>query len=540
MRTPTMAIATTASQVNVLGTNVAGQVVPFPYRFFTNSDLIVQTFNTLNGAIATLALNTDYTVTGADNVGGGSVTIVNAVPTTTQITIVRDVPETQTVSFATGDRLPASILERALDKLTMLVQETNRQVVKALRFADVNVSQPPLAPLANSVLTTDANNQISFVPTSVVTGDAPYFLRAATAGATPTFASIPSMTASRLASNSVTTSKIAASNVTPDKIGGNPTTGQWVLGSTNGTVVWQLPSTTGFDDDSVTTTKIADDAVTAQKLQSDPTVDTNRAVTTSHIRNNAVGEAQLASDATTDANRAVTTDHIRDNAVTAEKVMSSSSSNWLRAITTDHIRTDAITDSKLSKSATVDATRCVTTNAIRNSAVTTDKLADSSVDFSKVASGMVVGRAYIQSTALATLNGQTPKLVSPATVAAPLVTQGLQILSLSYTPKALGNILVIRFYTPAVMGATALSVGTMLFENSTCKAFNCITAVAHHWRTLEVSTNREVVSNLNARTFTSRVGLFGGPTTAATLLTTNTALWGGTSQMMLEITEYKA
>jgi hypothetical protein len=535
-----MAIATTGSQVNVLGTNVAGQAVPFPYRFFVNSDLTVQTLSLLNGAVATLVLTTDYTVTGADNVAGGTVTLIAAVPTTSEIVIVRNLPETQTVSFSTGDRLPASTLERSLDKLTMLVQEVTRQVVKALRFSDVTVSQPPLTPLANSVLSTDASNQISFVPTSAATGDTPYFLRAATAGATPSFAPIPLITASRIAANAVITSKLLAANVTPDKIGGNPTVGQWVLGSTNGTVLWQLPSTTGIEDDAVTTTKIADNAVTAPKLQSDPTVDANRAVTTEHIRDNAVGAAQLQSNATTDANRAVTTDHIRDNAATSAKVSSSDSSDTLRAITSNHIRNAAITDSKLSTSPTVDATRCVTTNAIRNSAVTSEKLADSSVDFSKVASGMVVGRAYVQSTALATLTGNTPQLVNPANTALPLVTQGIQILSLSYTPKALGNILVLRFYTPASTGAVLLSVGTMLFENSTCKGFNSITHSANTWRTLEVSTNIVVATDLTARTFTSRVGLLAATAGTTVLLSTNTALWGGAAQMILEVTEYKA
>lgn len=535
-----MAIATTGSQVNVLGTNVAGQVVPFPYRFFTNSDLTVQTLNLLNGAVATLAINTDYTVTGADNIAGGSVTVIAAVPTTSEIVVVRNLPETQTVSFITGDRLPASTLERALDKLTMLLQEATRQVTKALRFSDVTVAQPPLTPLANSVLSTNASNELSFVPTSAATGDTPYFLRASTAGATPSFAPMPLITAPRIASDAVITSKILDANVTPPKIGGNPALGQYVLGSTNGTVLWQLPSTTGIADDAVTTTKIADDAVTSPKLQSSASVDADRAVTTAHIRDNAVVASKLRSDPTVDNVRAVTTDHIRDNAVDGNKLLSSSSDDTLRAVTTAHIRENAVVASRLRSDASVDANRAVTTNHIRDNAITSAKILDSNIDHTKLTSGMVVGRAYGQQVAVSTISGNVTQLPNPANAIAPLVTIGVQMLALSYTPKAVGNIMVARFTVLGTTAAAAQNVVAMIFEGSVCRGMTYISQRASAWRELSVNTNIVVANNINPRVFTARVALHGAAAGTTPLISLNTGFWDGTVQAILEITEYKA
>jgi len=540
-----MALATTTSTIQYNGTNTANQVCPVPFRFFVNTDLVVQTLNA-SGVLTTLTLGTHYSVTGADQTNGGSVTILAATPTTTKIQISRDVPETQLVSFTTGDRLPASTLERALDKLTMLVQEVGRGLLRTIRFSDLVPTQPVLTPSSASVLGTDATNTMTFIGSTAATGATPYFLAAPTAGGVPSFVALPSITETRLANDAVSTEKIQNDAVIPSKIGGNPAVGQWVLGSTNGEVVWQLPSSTGIDDNSVTTTKLADDAVTAAKLSESATDDSVRAVTDNHIRNNAVGSAKLRSDATTDANRAVTTNHIRDNAVTGAKIISDAVNDANRPITRDHIRNGAISENKLSgdSSDLNDNARAVVTDTIRNGAVTNAKLATGSVDFAKVSSGMVVGRAYTQSTAVFSLTGNTPQLTNPATNVLPTSTQGLQILTLNYTPKALNNIMVARFYAVNQTGTTALNVGTMIFEGTTCRAFNLKNRPASTWDFFEVSTNIVVATDLSQRSFTARIGLLGATAGTTNLLFINQgsggALWGGATQLILEVTEYKA
>jgi hypothetical protein len=85
----------------------------------------VSTVDTL-GTEAILDLNTDYIVTGAGNQNGGSLTTTFAVPIDWHLRIERIVEPTQLTSYQEGDAFPALSHERALDKLTMLVQQALR------------------------------------------------------------------------------------------------------------------------------------------------------------------------------------------------------------------------------------------------------------------------------------------------------------------------------------------------------------------------------------------------------------------------------
>jgi hypothetical protein len=275
-----MAISTTGSQVLYTGTNSPNQVCPFPYIFFANTDLEVVTLDASNVS-RTLVLGTDYSVTGANNTLGGSVTLFAAVPTTTRISVVRNNPETQLVSLTTGDRFPASIMERALDKLTMLCQELGRAVSKTLRVADVSSSQPVLNPLPTSVITTDTSNQFQFSSTSSATGTAPFFLAATTRGGQPTFQSIPTgaigstqiadgaVGSIQLATGSVGETQLATGAVTSDKLASGAVGSTQLADAsvTSAKIATGAVGTTQIADASVTTSKLADSFVTTNTRQ---------------------------------------------------------------------------------------------------------------------------------------------------------------------------------------------------------------------------------------------------------------------------------
>jgi hypothetical protein len=533
-----MALATTTSTIQYNGSNTANQVCPVPFRFFANSDLVVQTLSS-TGVLSTLTLGTNYSVTGADQVTGGSVTIFSATPATTKIQISRDVPETQLVSFTTGDRLPASSLERALDKLTMLVQELSRGLLRAIRVSDLVPNQPVLTPPSNTIFGTDATNTMTFFGSGAATGATPYFLAAPSAGATPAWIPLPEITNARLGTDSVSTIKLQDDAVTPPKIGGNPATGQWLLGSTNGEVVWQLPSSTSLEDGAVTTTKLADDAVTSAKLSASTTDDSVRAVTSDHIQNNAVGSAKLRSDATTDANRAVTTNHIRDNAITASKLSSSSTTDSLRAVTTNHIQNNAVTDDQLQSSINDNTQRAVGTNHIKDSAITTDKIDGGAVTHGKLSSGMVVGRGGQDSSNIFAFT-QTGTRFSIGS-AVPTTSQGTQVLAVSYTPKSVGNVLRIRFSSPIASSATATNVGVALFADTTFLGGTLFNLPASTYSF--ISCEAIFTAPATATTFSARVSTIGGTATTNVMWlnasTSGTANWTG-NKCLLEVIEYKA
>lgn len=413
-----MAIASTGSQADYLGTNTTNQVCPFPYLFFDNTDLVVTTLNSANVA-TTLVLNTNYSVTGAGNASGGSVTIFAATPTSTKITIVRDLPETQLVSLTTGDRLPASIMERAFDKLTMLVQELSRGLNKALRFSDVVTNQPTLTPQPASVLGTDASNQLSFTSTTGATGTPPFILAASSAGQPATFQPIPLITTNRIDDSAVTTQKIADGAVTSTKIGGNPSSGQYVLGTTAGVVTWQLPSTASVADFSITTSKLDNAAVTTQKLAND-SVNANKIldanVTNQKLQDGCVDSNKLA-------NSSVTTAKIVDGAITNAKIATGFDASKITAGSLDIAR-------------------------IADASITSAKLASASITSRELGSGSQIAQKFVTTSPYAVTN---LNIVDTTYTSIVNNTQGLQILALP-AHTALGNSLIhlkfsARFHT---------------------------------------------------------------------------------------------
>lgn len=133
-----MTISTTASRIsyNGNGTTVA---FSFPYRFLTNADLVVVRV-AANGTETTLALGTDYTVTGADDDAGGTVTCVSAPASGARLVIYRSVDITQEVDYITGDSFPAETHERALDRLTMVAQQLQDAVDRSAKLSETSTA----------------------------------------------------------------------------------------------------------------------------------------------------------------------------------------------------------------------------------------------------------------------------------------------------------------------------------------------------------------------------------------------------------------
>lgn len=436
-----MAIATTGSQVDYTGTNTTNQVCPFPYLFFDNTDLVVTTLSTSN-VLTKLVLNTDYSVTGAGVSSGGNVTIFSAIPTSTKITIVRDVPETQLVSLTTGDRFPASIMERAFDKLTMLVQELSRGLNKALRFSDAVTNQPTLTPLPASVLGTDATNQLGFTSTTGATGTPPYFLAATAAGQPATFQTLPLITTNRIDDFAITEPKIANGAVTAAKIGGNPTAGQYVLGTTAGVVTWQLPSTASIADYSITGTKIA-----------------NGAITTFHLANDSVNANRIIDGS-------VTTPKIADGQVTEAKIVAN-------AVTTAKIADGAITNAKIATG--FDAAK-ITTGTLP-----IDRIADFSILGTKLGTNTIAKRSmfqfapvnYLQMSSNSCLETNL-NFADTTFVATPTSSTGLQILAGSMT-NDVNNLVLARFSAFLTSNLAGLQAGIAIFIGTTLLASRRVT-----------------------------------------------------------------
>lgn len=105
---------------------------PYTFRIFQKSDLVVQVVD-LDDNLTVLALDTDYTVTGAGGYTGGNVILSTALTNGYQISISRELPVTQETDLRNQGKFFAEVHEDAFDKLTMLIQQSNSSFGLALK-----------------------------------------------------------------------------------------------------------------------------------------------------------------------------------------------------------------------------------------------------------------------------------------------------------------------------------------------------------------------------------------------------------------------
>lgn len=114
-----------------------GSSTTFPVSGYFLAELdgtahLLVTVRDADGNETTKTQTTDYTVGGAGNPLGGSITFVTPPSATETVVITRNVPDTQEVDYLANDAFPAESHERALDKLTMRLQQRANDLARAL------------------------------------------------------------------------------------------------------------------------------------------------------------------------------------------------------------------------------------------------------------------------------------------------------------------------------------------------------------------------------------------------------------------------
>jgi hypothetical protein len=108
-----------------------GVLTTFAYNFriLAAADLKV-IVTTAAGVETVLALNTDYTITGAGVVTGGNVLLTSGTlcPTGSTLTIKRNMTINQTTDWIDGQAFSARAFEDAADKVTMAIQQVNERL----------------------------------------------------------------------------------------------------------------------------------------------------------------------------------------------------------------------------------------------------------------------------------------------------------------------------------------------------------------------------------------------------------------------------
>ena len=146
-----MTISNTTARTSAVGTNTAGQEIPFTFPVNLSGDLLVMTRVTATGGEATLTEITDYTVSlvgGGES--GGTVTLVDALATTSECHVIRDRSKTQTLDLKQGGAFNAENVEDAIDRVCTHTIDNDDAITRCLRAPSTDATSIDME-LPNSV-----------------------------------------------------------------------------------------------------------------------------------------------------------------------------------------------------------------------------------------------------------------------------------------------------------------------------------------------------------------------------------------------------
>lgn len=165
-----MTISSTTNREAYSG-NGSTTVFSFPYYFLANADLKVYLRDETLGTETLQVITTNYTVTGAGVLAGGSVTMLVAPPTGYSLVIYRDTAPTQGLDLRENDSLPAEEVEKALDRLTMVTQRLADRVGRVIGLTDAftdtfDASLPALIEADRALIINSTADGFSLGPTA--------------------------------------------------------------------------------------------------------------------------------------------------------------------------------------------------------------------------------------------------------------------------------------------------------------------------------------------------------------------------------------
>ena len=146
-----------------------GSTTQFNYTFkiFADSDLQV-IIRSAAGTETVKTITTHYTVAGAGNANGGSITFTAGnIPTATETVVLRRaVPQTQAIDYIANDPFPAESHEEGLDRATMTTQQIQEELDRAIKLSRTNTMTCTEFTVgsterANKILAFDSSGEIS-------------------------------------------------------------------------------------------------------------------------------------------------------------------------------------------------------------------------------------------------------------------------------------------------------------------------------------------------------------------------------------------
>jgi len=150
--------------------NGNGSATNFAYQFriLEDTDLLVIIRTNSTGAETTKTLSTHYTVAGAGDASGGSITFtVGNTPAIGETVVIRrNVPQTQAIDYIANDPFPAETHEEGLDRGTMVAQQVAEESDRSIKLSRTNTMNSTeftvgATDRANKILAFDSSGEIS-------------------------------------------------------------------------------------------------------------------------------------------------------------------------------------------------------------------------------------------------------------------------------------------------------------------------------------------------------------------------------------------
>jgi len=161
-----MTISSTTTSVSYAG-NAATTAFSFPYLFLLDADLEIVLSVDSTGVETIQTITTHYTLTGATNPAGGTVTMVTA-PAVGETLLIQRIPaRTQGLDLVENDPFPSQLVEDAFDRATMINQTDDERYTRTLhvkRTDTYNGGEPHIpvkATRTNKVLAFDTNGDMT-------------------------------------------------------------------------------------------------------------------------------------------------------------------------------------------------------------------------------------------------------------------------------------------------------------------------------------------------------------------------------------------
>tara|TARA_R100000306_G_C4362013_1_gene135742 strand:- start:347 stop:1027 length:681 start_codon:yes stop_codon:yes gene_type:complete len=139
-----MTVSVSDNRIEYKGGNGFQKAFPVPFPVLDETHLSVWLTDRTSFADVLQVLNSNYTVDITPGDNQTSVVTFAVAPTVSNfVTIARVVPITQLTDYVANDPFPAETHEDAIDKLTMICQQLNDQLDRAVAIPITSTASPP-------------------------------------------------------------------------------------------------------------------------------------------------------------------------------------------------------------------------------------------------------------------------------------------------------------------------------------------------------------------------------------------------------------